>query len=80
MVTMVKEFQLVDSAGKVIRHGEIDGGVYRLFSEAVATQYEEFENLESMLAASGGMGIQPALFDSPARPRQLNWLVCSDKS
>lgn len=77
---MVREFQLMDRAGKVIGHGEIDGDVYRLFSQAVATQCEEFESLEAMLAASGGAGIQPALFDSPARPRQLNLLTCSDKS
>jgi len=77
---MVREFQLMDRAGNVIGHGEIDGDVYRLFSEAVATQYEEFQSLEALLAASGSTGIQPALFDSPARPRQLNLLSCSDKS
>ncbi|MDE0016827.1 MAG: hypothetical protein OXU51_11610 [Candidatus Poribacteria bacterium] len=77
---MVKEFQLMDSVGKVIGHGEIDGDVYRLFSKAVPTQYEEFESLGALLTASGGTGIQPALFDSPARPRQLNLLCCSDKA
>ncbi|MCY3739955.1 MAG: hypothetical protein OXH00_02935 [Candidatus Poribacteria bacterium] len=77
---MVKEFQLMDSVGKVIGHGEIDGDVYRLFSQdAVPNAYKEFESLETMLAASGGTGIQPALFDSPARPRQLNLFSCSDK-
>lgn len=71
---MVKEFQLLDSVGKVIGHGEIDGGVYRLFSQDFPNQFEEFKSLEAMFAASNGTGIQPALFDSPARPRQLNLL------
>lgn len=77
---MVKEFQLMDKIGKVIGHGEIDGDVYRLFSQSVPTQYEEFESLEALLAATNGTSIQPALFDSPARPRQLNLLCCSDKT
>lgn len=71
---MVKEFQLMDGVGKVIGHGEIDGDIYRLFSQATPNEYEEFESLEALFAASNGTGIQPALFDSPARPRQLNLL------
>ena len=78
---MVKEFQLLNGVGKVIGHGEIDGDVYRLFSQdSVPNEYEEFESLEALFTASGGTGIQPALFDSPARPRQLNLLGCSHKS
>lgn len=69
---MVKEFQLLDEVGKVIGHGEIDGDVYRLFSQADSNQYEEFGSLKALFAASNGTGIQPALFDSSARPRQLN--------
>ena len=77
---MVKEFQLMDEVGKVIGHGEIDGDVYRLFSQADSNQYEEFESLKDLFAASKGTGIQPALFDSPARPRQLNLLGCSNEA
>lgn len=74
--TMVTEFQLVDAFGNVIGHGEIEGDIYRLFSQAAPNEYQEYERLEDMFAETGGTGIQPALFDSPARPRQLN-LLCS---
>ena len=68
---MVTEFELIDAAGKVLARGEIDNGIYRLFSEKNQSEYQEFETLELMFAASGGVAIQPWLFETPARTRQL---------
>ena len=68
---MVTKFQLLDSEGKVIADGEIENGMYRVFSAEAPNEYEEFENIEDMFAKSGGVGIQPMLFETPARTRQL---------
>lgn len=68
---MITQFQLVDSIGKVIGEGEIENDVYRLFSADFPNGYAEFKTLESMLAESQGVAIQPQLFASPARTRQL---------
>lgn len=68
---MITKFHLVDSVGKVLGEGEIENGVYRLFSADFPNGYEEFKTLEAMFAASGGVAIQPQMFPSPARTRQL---------
>ncbi len=67
---MVTEFELMDAVGKVLARGEIDNGIYRLFSNENPSDAEEFETLELMLAKHGGVGIQPSLFETPARTRQ----------
>lgn len=69
---MVTEFQLMSAEGEVLAHGEIDNGIYRLFCSKNPTEYEEFDTLSELLAESGGNSIQPLLFETPARPRQLN--------
>ena len=71
---MVTEFELMDAAGKVLARGEIENGIYRLFSNENPSNSEEFETLELMLAKHGGVGIQPSLFETPARTRQLTLL------
>ena len=71
---MVTEFQLIDNVGNVIAHGEIDNDIYRLFSNDAPAEYEEFEKIEDMFAKSGGASIQPMMFQTPARTRQLNLL------
>lgn len=71
---MVTEFQLVDRVGKVLGEGEIENDVYRLFSAEFPNGYKEFETLEAMLAECGGVAIQPQMFPSPARTRQLGLL------
>ena len=69
---MVTEFQLMDAAGKVIANGEIDGEVYRAFSSESSTDCEEFETLEDMYAKCGGVAIQPMMFETHARTRQIS--------
>lgn len=68
---MVTEFQLMSRDGKVLAHGEIDNDIYRLFSDDFPTGYKEFQTLEEMFAECGGVAIQPAMFETPARTRQL---------
>ena len=69
---MVTKFQLIDSEGKVLADGEIENGIYRVFSSEFSNGYAEFENLDDMFAKCGGVAIQPMLFESPARTRQLD--------
>lgn len=71
---MVTEFEVIDTVGKVIATGELEGEIYRVFSNETPSAYEEFESLEEVLAASGGTAIQPMLFETPARTRQLTLL------
>ena len=72
---MVNQFQLVSGEGKVLAHGEIDGETgsetYRVFSREAPNEFQEFSTLEDMFATCGGVAIQPSLFDTPARTRQL---------
>ena len=68
---MVTKFQLIDSEGKVLADGEIENGIYRVFSCEFSNGYAEFENLEDMYATCGGNAIQPEMFCSPASTRQL---------
>lgn len=68
---MITKFHLVDGSGNVLGEGEIENGVYRLFSDAFSNGYEEFKTLEEMFAACGGIAIQPQMFQTPARTRQL---------
>ena len=69
---MVTEFQLMDAVGNVIANGEIDGDIYRVFSSKSSTECEEFETLEDMYAKSGGVAIQPMMFETQARARQIS--------
>ena len=69
---MVTEFQLMDSNGNVIGHGEIDGEIYRVFASKSSAECEEFESLEEMYAACGGVAIQPMMFETQARTRQIS--------
>ena len=43
---MVTKFQLIDSEGKVLADGEIENGIYRVFSSEFSNGYAEFENLD----------------------------------
>ena len=45
--------------------------VYRLFSDEFPNGYKEFETPEAMFAQCGGKAIQPKMFPTPARTRQL---------
>ena len=70
---MVTEFDLLNEEGKVIGRGEIDGDIYRLFpTNKHATACKEYTDLSVMLSESGGHTIQPYLFETQARTRQLN--------
>lgn len=69
---MITKFRLVDRDGKVLGEGEETAeGVYRFFSAEFINGYKEFKTLEEMFATCGGIAIQPQLFPSPARTRQL---------
>ena len=68
---MVTKFQLIDSEGKVLADGEIENGIYRVFSSEFSNGYAEFENLDDLFATCGGNAIQPEMFSSPASTRQL---------
>ena len=75
---MITQFQIMDLAGDAIADGEIDGSIYRVFSDKHPSECEEFESLSEMLEACGGIAIQPMLFDTPPRTRQLNLLGGSE--
>ena len=64
---MVTKFQLIDSEGKVLADGEIENGIYRVFSSEFSNGYAEFENLEDIVWGQR----DTALFCSPASTRQL---------
>ena len=65
---MITVFQIMDATGKAIGEGEIDGEVYRVFTNG--TNYQEYNDLDAMFAACGGVAIQPKMFQSEARTRQ----------
>ena len=71
---MITQFQLLDDVGEVIGEGEIENDMYRLFSAEFPNGYKEFKTLEAMFAACGGVAIQPWMFQTPARTRQLGLL------
>ena len=67
---MVTEFELIDAAGKVLARGEIDDGIYRLFSKKNPSEYQEFETLEEMFATCGRCcDPQPWLFEGHPHAR-----------
>lgn len=70
---MITEFQLIDGESNILAEGEIDGDIYRVFSAELPGGYQEFETLRAMFATCGGVAIQPALFETPARVRQLSF-------
>ena len=71
---MVTPFELIDRVGKILEHGEIDGKLYRVFSDEFLGGYKEFEDTAALFAAYGGCAIQPEIFQSCAEPRQLTLL------
>ncbi len=68
---MVTRFKLINAEGETIALGEIDGGVYRVFVDDGMIDHKEFNTLQEMLTACGGMTIQEEMFQMPARTRQL---------
>ena len=62
---MVTLFEVMDSAGKVVATGEIDNDIYRVYEVGI------FESVEAVLAACGGIGFQPEMFQTPASEQQL---------
>ena len=77
---MITEFQLMSKEGKVLALGEIDNDIYRLFSADFPTGYQEFQTLEEMFATSGGVAIQPSLFETSARTRQPKLFQKEDRT
>ena len=71
---MVTQFDLVDPTGKIVARGEIDGDIYRVFSDAFLGGYKEFQDTAEVFAAYKGCAIQPEMFQSPADTRQLTLL------
>ncbi len=71
---MVTQFQVMDLAGDAIADGEIDGNIYRVFSDKHPSECKEYKSLPEMLKACGGIAIQPMLFETPERTRQLSLL------
>ena len=70
---MITEFDLLDSNGRVVAQGEIDtSGVHRVFSKG--QDYEEFQSGTALLETYTGHAIQPHLFETYARTRQLKML------
>ena len=67
----VTEFSLLDAMGTPIARGEIDGDIYRVFSEVFIGGYKEFEDTAEMFRECGGCAIQPEMFQTRARTRQL---------
>ncbi len=68
---MVTEFEVLDAVGKVLATGEIDDGIYRVFMDADSSHCEEYKDVSEVLKACGGTGLQPMMFPTPARTRQL---------
>ena len=68
---MITEFDLINEWGQKVADGEIDGEVYRVFSERLPGGYQEFETLKEMFKTCEATAIQPALFPTPPRARQL---------
>ena len=69
---MIREFEVVGTQGQRLMSGEIDKGVYRIFSDKFECGYKEFDSLSDLLIACEGVAIQPALFETEAQPRQLS--------
>lgn len=69
---MVREFEVIGIQGQRLMTGEIDKGIYRVFSDKFECGYREFSTLSELLTACEGAAIQPALFKTAAQPRQLS--------
>lgn len=69
---MIREFEVIGTHGKRLMSGEIDKGIYRVFSDTFESGYKEFDSLSDLLTACEGVAIQPALFETEAQPRQLS--------
>lgn len=67
----VTEFSLLDATGTPIARGEFDGDIYRVFAEGFVGGYKEFEDIAEMFRECGGCAIQPEMFQTRARTRQL---------
>ena len=71
---MVTEFEVLDKVGKVLATGEIDNGIYRVFSNVNTSHCTEYKDVAAVLKACGGTGLQPKMFPTQARTRQLDLL------
>lgn len=71
---MITQFELIDSVGKVLARGEIDGDIYRVFSQEFLGGYKEFKDTAEIFARWQGCAIQPEMFQTPADTRQLTLL------
>ena len=76
----VTGFLLLDATGTPIARGEIDGDIYRVFSEGFIGGYKEFEDTAEMFRECGGCAIQPEMFQTRARTRQLTLKLEDTKS
>lgn len=63
-LAMVTRFQLIDRQGKTVANGEIDGDIYRVFSELFLGGYKEFKDTAEMFRVFEGCAIQPEMFPS----------------
>ena len=68
---MVTQFQLVDRAGNIVAHGEIDGDIYRVFDKVFLGGYIDFKDTEALFAAYVGCAMQPEMFQTCADTRQM---------
>ncbi|MDE0423522.1 MAG: hypothetical protein OXN25_01500 [Candidatus Poribacteria bacterium] len=68
---MVTQFQLVDRAGNIVAHGEIDGDIYRVFDKVFLGGYIEFKDTAELFAAYAGCAIQPEMFQTCADTLQM---------
>ena len=73
-ITVVTEFEVLDAVGKVLATGEIDNGIYRVFMDADSSHCEEYKEVSEVLKACGGVGLQPKMFPTRPRTRQLSLL------
>lgn len=73
---MIREFEVKDSNGKTIAHGEQDGDIYRLFTE---NGHREFASVDAVLRATGGHALQPALFETQKSARQFGLFPTDSK-
>lgn len=76
---MVTQFQLVDRAGNIVAHGEIDGDIYRVFDEALLGGQKDFKDTAAIFAVYPGCAIQPEMFQTAADTRQMTLFQPAEK-
>lgn len=55
---MITKFNLIDAAGNTIGHGEMENGIYRVFSPQFLGGCAEFKDVEAIFAAQRVKGVQ----------------------